>query len=573
MVFDRRESSYSPAQVSRRPIQISDVEFDRIDRSVAMSKKVFNKFSRSIASMAFGVAFFTAISVPAVNADSKSESSTALVRTQQGSAQGVAVGGVEQFLGLPYGAPPVGDLRWKAPAPPKPYTGTLQATTFPAPCIQGNAPAGFPPPSEDCLYLNLYRPAGSKEGKKMPVLMYIHGGGFGGGTASLRDGMELVSGNDMIVITINYRLGALGWLALAGLDAESPAGSSSGNYGFLDMLAALRWVQDNITAFGGDKNNVTLAGTSAGGIGVCTLMTAPLHDRPFQKAIIESGECTTTSAYIISHQTALLQGANFAAKLGCTDSATFTSCLRSKPAPALVEAMRGLGMFTANIGGNLMPVAPIKVIESGQMERMPVIVGSTHDEQRRSGVMTTGFPGTEQGYQKYLTASFGPLAPLVAAQYPSSAFKDPAYAAGAAASDSGIPNGIGVCPMLSELSGAFSKVTKTFAYELNDPHGSGLPDSAGFEPGSMHTSEIGFLYDHTASEKHTPEQNQLATRMQHYWATFARTGRPMDGTHEWPALQPGSDNILRFQPSGDVMVTASAVSSEHRCSFWSGLGY
>lgn len=534
---------------------------------------MFHKAPRLIANVIIGVTFTAALAVSSSTTYAKSESAGALVRTQQGMAQGLTVGNVEQFLGLPYAAPPLGELRWKAPAPPKPYPGTLQATAFPAPCVQGNAPAGFPPPNEDCLYLNLYRPLGSKEGKKMPVLIYIHGGGFGGGTASARDGMQLATGNDMIVITINYRLGALGWLALAGLDAESPNGSSSGNYGFLDMLAALRWVQNNIAAFGGDKSNVTLAGTSAGGIGVCTLMTAPLHDRPFQRAIIESGECTTTSAYIISHQAALWQGANFAAKVGCTDSKTFASCLRSKPAQALLAAMPGLGMFTANIGGSLMPTAPITVIESGQMERIPVIVGSTHDEQRRNPIATTGFPATEQSYQKYLSTVFGPIAPLVASEYPPNAFADPAYAAGAAASDSGIPNGIGVCPMLAELGGALSKVTKTFVYELDDPHGSGMPDSAGFEPGSMHTSEIGFLYDQAATAKHTEEQNQLSARMQRYWGTFARDGRPTDGTHDWPAFQAASESILRFQPTGDVVITASAISAEHRCSFWAGLGY
>jgi para-nitrobenzyl esterase len=508
---------------------------------------------------------------PAVHADS--EASGVLVRTKQGLAHGVAAGNVEQFLGLPYATPPLGELRWKAPVAPRTYASTLQATTFPAPCVQGNAPMGLPAPSEDCLYLNLYRPAGSKEGKKMPVLLYIHGGGFAGGTGSVRDGSPLAGTNDMIVIMINYRLGALGWLGLPALDAESPNGSSSGNYGFLDMVAALRWVQDNVAAFGGDRENVTIAGTSAGGIGVCALMTAGLHEKLFQRAIIESGECTGTSAFIISHQTALLQGANFAAKAGCTDSKTFTACLRSKPAPALVAAMAGLGNFTANVGGAIMPVAPLKAIQAGELERVPVIVGSTHDEQRRNPIATTGFPATEQTYQKYLTTAFGPLAALVASEYQPGAFADPAYAAGAAASDSGIPNGIGVCPMLVELGGALSKVTKTFAYELNDPHGSGGPDAAGFEPGSLHTAEVGVLYGKAAPGTRTPEQEQMATRMQRYWATFARTGRPTDGAHDWPALQNGSGSILRFQPKGDVIVESSSMPTEHHCDFWAVLGY
>jgi para-nitrobenzyl esterase len=496
------------------------------------------------------------------------------VRTQQGMVQGMTVGNVEQFRGVPYAMPPVGDLRWKAPLPPKPYGGgTLQATSYPAPCMQAAAPAGFPPPNEDCLFLNLYRPTGSTDRKRMPVLMYIHGGGFGGGTASARDGTPLAATNDMIVITINYRLGVLGWLGLAGLDAETTNRSSSGNYGLLDMVASLRWVQENIAAFGGDRNNVTIAGTSVGGIGVCALMTAPNRERLFQKAIIESGECTRTSSFIVSHQAALLQGANFSAKAGCTDPATFTSCLRSKPAAALQTASAGLGAFVSNVGGHVMPKAPMQVIESGEMQPIPVIVGATHDEQKRNPLATTGFPATEQSYEKYLTTTFGQLAPLVAAEYPSKAFADPAYAAGAAASDSGIPNGIGVCPMLAELGSTLSKATKTFAYELNDPQGSVIQGFPGFEVGSLHTAEIGFLYAQIAPDTRTTEQMQLAGRMQRYWATFARDGRPMDGTREWSAISTGSGSVLRFQPKGDVLVPWSTMAAEHHCPFWAQLGY
>jgi len=534
---------------------------------------MLNEFSASISKPLLGIALAMAITVTIVTADTPSESSGVVVRTRQGLIEGLTLGKVEQFRGVPYAAPPLADLRWRAPIAPKPYSNTLHATKFPAPCIQSRALPDFPAPSEDCLYLNIYRPAGSKEGKKMPVLIYFHGGGFAGNTASARDGVELAAGNDMIVIMANYRLGVFGWLGLSGLDAETANHSSSGNYGFLDMLASLRWVHDNIAAFGGDRENVTIAGTSAGGIAVCTLMTAHLQERLFQRAIIESGECTGTSGFIVSHQTALLQGAKFAAKAGCTVPGEFASCLRSEPAAALVSASEGLGISTANVGGNLMSKAPMEAIESGEIDRIPVIVGANHDEQKRGPVETTGFPATEQNFQKYLKNAFGPLAPLVSAAYPPSAFTDPAYAAGGAASDSGIPNGIGFCPMLMELGGALAKVTQTFAYELNDPRGSGVPDATGFELGSMHTAEIGFLYTEKPTGPRTTEQMQLATRMQHYWATFARTGHPKDGAIEWPALQSGSGNILRFQPGGDVMVGWSKASAEHHCDFWSKLGY
>jgi para-nitrobenzyl esterase len=494
-------------------------------------------------------------------------------RTRQGQVHGISVGAVEQFRGLPYAAAPLGDLRWRPPAAPKPYPGgTLKAASFPAPCIQNNAPAGFPAPDEDCLYLNLYRPAGATEGRKLPVLVYIHGGGFSGGTGSARDGTPLAT-RDLIVIMINYRLGVLGWLGLADLDAETPNGSSSGNYGLLDMVQSLRWIKDNVAAFGGDAGNVTIAGTSSGGIGVCALMTAPLGERLFHRAIIESGECTTTSGFIISHQAALLQGASFAAKAGCVDAAAFVACLRSKPAAALQSASAGLGMFTSNVGGQVMPKAPMQAIAAGEMMRIPVIVGATHDEQRRNPLATTGFPAPQETYTKYLTTAFGPLAPLVAAEYPPKAFADPAYAAGAAASDSGIPNGIGVCPMLVELGAALSKVTTTFAYELNDPQGSVIQGFPGFEAGSLHTAEVGYLYAQMTAETRTAEQMQLAVRMQRYFSSFARSARPTDGAREWGAVKNEAGSVLRFQPTGDAFVPWRAVADDHHCAFWARVGY
>jgi para-nitrobenzyl esterase len=244
-----------------------------------------DKLSTSITKNIVGVALAVVLAAAVGSAGTESGASEILVRTRQGTIQGLVADKVEQFRGVPYAAPPLAELRWRAPQPPQPHADNLNATAFPAPCIQGRPPAGFPAPNEDCLYLNLYRPVGSRDGKKMPVLVYIHGGGFTGGTASARTGIELAAGNDMIVIMINYRLGALGWLGLSELDAETANGASSGNYGLLDMVASLRWIQENVAAFGGDRENVTIAGTSAGGIGICALMTAGLHEPQSLRAV------------------------------------------------------------------------------------------------------------------------------------------------------------------------------------------------------------------------------------------------------------------------------------------------
>jgi para-nitrobenzyl esterase len=495
-----------------------------------------------------------------------------LARTRQGWVQGLTVGSVEQFRGLPYATPPLADLRWRAPMPPQSFSGVRQATAFPAPCIQSRVTAGLPLPSEDCLYVNVYRPAGSREHDRMPVLVYIHGGGFGAGTGSTIDGTPLAATQGMVVVTLNYRLGALGWLALDALDAETRSGSSSGNYGLLDMLAALRWVRDNIGEFGGDAHNVTIAGTSAGGIAVCALMTAHLHERLFERAAIESGECTTTSAFIISHRAALLQGALIAAKAGCTDPGNFTSCLRSAPTTTILAASAGVGQITANVGGHLLAQHPIQAIAAGDVDQIPVIVGAQHDELRSSPIATVGFPGTLLGYQTYMTNAFGALAPLVSAQYPAGAFSDPVYAAGAAASDSGIPSGIGVCPMLIEQGRALGNVTRTFAYEMDDPTGGALAAvPAGFEVGSEHASEINFLYQQLAGTRTAGEQ-QMASRMLRYWGSFARTGHP-EGALPWRALTERSSDVIRFQPTGDVLVGFAAMSGEHHCGFWAQVGY
>jgi para-nitrobenzyl esterase len=248
-------------------------------------------------------------------------------------------------------------------------------------------------------------------------------------------------------------------------------------------------------------------------------------------------------------------------------------CLRSKTAAAVQAASAGTGAFTANIGGHLMPRAPIEAIASGAAIRIPVMVGANHDEQRRNPLSITGFPATRATYEKYLTTTFGPLGSVIGAEYAADTFPDPAYAAGAIASDSGIPNGIGVCPMLAELGSALSKVTTTFVYELDDPHGSVAQGFPGFEAGSLHTAEVPILYA-AAPAARTAEQAKMADRMKRYWATFAQSGKPTGGTLEWSQVTAGNKStVMRFQPEGDAVVPWEQMVAEHHCAFWAQLGY
>jgi carboxylesterase type B len=511
---------------------------------------------------------------------SASSAYAASVTTQQGVVQGTVTGQVETFLGVPFAAPPLGQQRWQAPQPPRPYPGgVLQASSFGPPCYQGGAAtATVPAPSEDCLYLNVWRPAGTTAGANLPVLVYIYGGGFAGGNGSTFDGTPLVTSSNMLFVTINYRVGAFGWLALPGLDDETPDGASSGNYGFLDMVQALRWLNQNIGAFGGNRRNVSIAGTSAGGISVCMFLAAPLKEDLFQKAIIESGECEPSSVFIVSHQQELATGANFATLAGCTNPDAFTSCLRAAPASTLLAATSAAGRFTANVGGALVPIHPFRAMASGRIANVPVIVGANHDEQKGSAVGTTGFPGSLTGYQTYLNTTFGALAPLVAAKYPPGSYSDPAYAAGAAVTDSGAPSGIGVCPMLFAQADALAPNVPTYAYELDDPNAGRLgAPPAGFIVGSEHAAEVKFLYSGYIGTLQPPgirpDEQAMAASMLRYWATFVASGRPTDGALAWPRYRPGAEQVLRFQPTGDVALPRSTVYDEHNCGFWEDLSF
>jgi para-nitrobenzyl esterase len=294
----------------------------------------------------------------------------------------------------------------------------------------------------------------------------------------------------------------------------------------------------------------------------------------FNRAIIESGECTHTSTFIQPHQAVVAQGNMLAARLGCNVPATAAACLRSQSAADILSASSGLTVARANVGGPLLPLHPIDAI--AQLDFIvPVIIGANHDEQRKGVIGTTGLPGTVQGYQQYLNNAFGASAPLVAAQYPLAAFSDPAYAAGAAASDSGVPSGIGVCPMLVELGGALSRVTQVWEYELDDPDaGAAGPVPAGFQVGSEHGAEGKFLYDlkSIVPATKTPQEQLMGDQMLRYWGAFVRGSVPTDGTLVWPMYN-SSQQVLRFQPTGNVLIPTAQVSSEHRCMCWATVGF
>ena len=322
-----------------------------------------------------------------------------IVATDKGPIRGLAIDGMEVFRGIPYAAPPVGDLRWRPPQDRAPWDGVLNATQFANHCPQNPSPYGIASLTEDCLYLNVFTPSKTNEGRPhlLPVMVWIHGGGLFLGESDGYDASPLV-GEGVVVVTINYRLGTLGVLAHPALSAESSYGGS-GNWGLMDQQAALRWVQRNIRAFGGDPENVTIFGESAGGYSVHAQLASPQAAGLFHKAIVESGAYSLTQS---SLATAEAQGNAFASTVGCTDAA----CLRALSVAAILQAGPRSTVF-ANIDGFVLTQSMLSAMTSGQFNQVPTIVGSNHDEWRlfiAQAEKATGTPLSASAYPGAIAA-------------------------------------------------------------------------------------------------------------------------------------------------------------------------
>src|ERR1700684_3712959 len=297
-----------------------------------------------------------------------------VVTTTGGTLRGTMAGRTDEFLGIPYAAPPVGPLRWRPPQPAAPWTGIRDATAFAPHCPQPPSGFGVASTSENCLYLNVFTPADARAGaRNLPVMVWIHGGAFIGGESERYHPAGLV-GHGVIVVTINYRLGALGFLADAAL-AGHPGGSS-GNYGLMDQQAALRWVQANIRQFGGNPRDVTLSGESSGGLSVLSQLVSPGARGLFSRSIVESGTYDLTQATLATAETA---GEAFAAKVGCASQTA--SCLRALRVSTTVDNEASAG-YKPDIDGTVLTQSIGPALASGQFNRVPVINGTNRDEWR-----------------------------------------------------------------------------------------------------------------------------------------------------------------------------------------------
>lgn len=454
---------------------------------------------------------------------------TFFAKTSHGVVQGLVVEGANAFLGIPYARPPVGDLRWKAPRYPKKWQGVLSVDNVPPHCVQSIF--GFDRGQEDCLYLNVWTPSLFPP-KPLPVMVWIHGGGFTvGHSYETTPGQRLAKQGNVIVVSMNYRLGALGFMAHPELTSEGAG--SSGNYGMLDQIHALQWVQRNIKRFGGDENNVTIFGESAGGMSVCNLLVSPLARGLFHKAIIESGPCFSPYPSLNFMEQ---QGLTMEQRLGCDKTENKMDCMRGKTSKEILAAMPlAPGMvfgeedeyWMPNIDGKLFVEQPLKSLQEGQFEKVPVINGNNANE----GSLLVMF-GHEYQFKKLTPEKYperihylvrdDDKVKKVMERYPLSEYSDPGGALSAVFGDQSF-----VCHE-KWTSDALARQAPVYSYYF------AYSDADFVLPklrklGAFHSAEVQFIFGDSMAwlkSKFGGKEKVLSDNMMRYWTQFARTGNP-----------------------------------------------
>jgi para-nitrobenzyl esterase len=481
-----------------------------------------------------------------------------VAQTRSGFVRGVAAPKFEEFLGLPYAAPPVRDLRFAPTAASKSWQGVRPADRQSPACLQFQ-PSGVreeQATSEDCLYLDVYRPSHVAKNTKLPVMVWFHGGGNTQGTGVIYGGGTMAAKTGTIVISINYRLGALGFLAHPALSKVTPGGS--GNYATMDQLASLKWVRDNITNFGGDPKNVTIYGQSAGGGAVCDMLAMPSARGLFAKAIVESSACMNAPNSLSAGEQS---GVKFAQSVGCTDEATVVSCLR-KAWPGTLIANQANYLGGPKVGGSLLPKSFKDAFDQATWNAVPVMTGSTRSENR---LLSTALAGiTAGGYVDLVNKTYGDKAARVLQLYPLNKFKSPYDAITQVQTDAG-----NACKVELTARATTAKVP-TYRYEFNDPtsptlYGFRIP---GEDMSNGHSAELAYLFDFTLGERPlTAVQERLSDQMMRYWGAFAHSGDPnFRGAPAWPTYGAGQ-KVMQLRSGGASQVITS-LATDHNCAFW-----
>ena len=479
-----------------------------------------------------------------------------LVVAVQGAIRGTVRGTTRSFLGIPYAAPPVGDLRWRPPRAHPAWTGIRQATAFGSSCPQSASVFGQQSTDENCLFLNVFAPVG---GNGDPVMVWIHGGGLVSGESSDYVPDQLVARN-VVVVTVNYRLGVLGFLAHPSLTAESSQ-HASGDYGLLDQQQALRWVRQNIGRFGGDPRNVTIFGESAGGLSVHAQLASPTARGLFQRAIVESGGYAGSQPSLADAEAS---GRAFATRVGCRTQTA--ACLRHVSVAALLANQPFLDV-TPVVDGSVLTRSITAAFTSGRFNRVPVIEGSNHDEFRFFLAVNRpagGAPLTPAGYRAAIAATLeytSADADAVAAHYPLAAYPSPTLALGAVGTDA-----LFSCRARAAAQ-ALSRFVPTYQYEFNDrgaPFFFQVPHPS-FPTGAYHAAELQYLFTlRGLPSRLSGGHEKLAQAMLDLWTAFARSGFPGAG---WPRYSRATGVAESLVPPQPTIETGFA--KDHQCAFWS----
>jgi para-nitrobenzyl esterase len=513
------------------------------------------------------------------------------VVTAEGPVEGFAKNGVSQFLGIPFAKPPVGALRWMPPQPAAKWTGVRQAIKFGPTCAQVTTLGPFAGPAnsnEDCLYLNVFTPDTKA---KLPVLVWIHGGGYYDGESNDYDATKLATRGRMVVVTFNYRLNLFGFMAHPALDAE---GHAFGNYGVMDMQAVLRWVHANIASFGGDPGNVTLGGQSAGAGATAANVVSPGAHGLFHRAIFQSGGYTPFSTREVSEQ----RGLKFAAAAGCASKdekgGDIPKCLRALPA-AKIEALAGTasetGPFitTPMVDGTVIPLQEIDAVRAGKFNQMPILFGTTHDEGNFFNGIIQYFKKdraaiTADDFRTYLQKTYGGNAGpgggppayakgtvnAVLAHYPPARL-GAQMAWDAAHSDMLACRG-------QYMANEFSPHVPVYMYLFADRSApSYFPKMPGYQTLAYHTGDIPYVFTgyHGGPDglptPLNPVQAKLSDHLIDAWADFARGGNPNgQGDAPWPRWKKGDATPAYFLQNDDwkTVQTNAQFAAAHQCAFW-----
>lgn len=489
-----------------------------------------------------------------------------VVETASGKVEGAAVddgrgpaGDVLVFRGIPYAAPPVGDLRWRPPRPAASWEGVRGALDSGAPCWQRISPdtsiysRGEIYRSEDCLYLDLWTAADAGEEGPRPVMVWFHGGSHevGHGSSLIFDGASLAR-KGVVLVSINYRLGAFGFLTHAGLSAESEHGSS-GNYGLLDKIAALEWVQANAEAFGGDPDRVLIFGQSAGSMSVCSLVASPLAAGLFHRAIGQSAGCFTPLPTL---EQAEGRGARLSAELGVADEAAPESAVSALRAASAEDVLAAAGSSDWSAGTNTvvdgwyLPDQPAAIYARGEHNRVPMMVGSMGGES--SALFAPGPPLERAALERQLAEQHGEAAPALLAAYAAEAEQAPGAVPTLITSDTIF--GWGSRTWVRHASAAGGDAYLYFishappVFRLYLPDRPDLGEEGGPRRlGAYHSGDLAYVFGNTDLVGINWEEwdHEIAGMLSSYWTNFAKTGDPNgEGLPEWPRYEADSDLAL-----------------------------